>query len=145
MSESSKQPNSSAIEQFHQIFEAQEREIANLRHEVGKMKNSVEVANNEIFQQRRQAENYRSDISTLLARVQANMTLRDKNRKEVDKETNLHEEQQAQLSEKKRHLKRLHEQERERDELFIITLTNMNDMQLQERNATLRELHSNNN
>lgn len=126
-----------AIEEFNASFAKEEAEIAALRDEVQKRKKLVDAASDKILTQRRQAENYRSDINTLLARVQANIVLRDKNRKKLDNETALLEAQQNELNEKKVYLKRFFELEKERDGDFIKTISGMNEMQLEARKEVL--------
>ena len=129
-----------AIEEFNASFAKEEAEIAALRDEVQKRKKLVDAASDKILTQRRQAENYRSDINTLLARVQANIVLRDKNRKKLDNETALLEAQQNELNEKKVYLKRFFDLEKERDEDFIKTISGMNEMQLEARKEVLAAL-----
>jgi chromosome segregation ATPase len=129
-----------AIEEFNASFAKEEAEIAALRDEVQKRKKLVDAASDKILTQRRQAENYRSDINTLLARVQANIVLRDKNRKKLDNETALLKAQQNELNEKKVYLKRFFDLEKERDGDFIKTISGMNGMQLEARKEVLAAL-----
>jgi hypothetical protein len=130
-----------AIDEFNTSFAKEEAEIRGLRGEVAKRKQLVEVKNSEIFTQRKQAENYRSDIITLQARVQATVVLRDKSRKKLDDEAALLEGQQDELNEKTVSLKRLFELESERDEEFIKVVSGINDMQLEARKKVLVALN----
>ena len=130
-----------AIDEFNTSFAKEEAEIRGLRDEVAKRKQLLEVKNSEIFTQRKQAENYRSDIITLQARVQATVVLRDKSRKKLDDEAALLEGQQDELNEKTVSLKRLFELESERDEEFIKVVSEINDMQLEARKKVLVALN----
>ena len=128
------------IKEFNQSFAKEQAEIEALRVEVASKMKQVTGKNSEIAVQRKQAENYRSDINTLLARVQANEVLRDNNRKRIDGEISLLEAQQDELNEKKEYLKGLFDLERKREENFIKTISEMNSDQLACRKKVLAPL-----
>ena len=129
-----------AIEEFNESFAKEEAHIEALKEEVAQKSKRLAVINSEIFTHRKEAENCRSNINTLMARLQASEVLREKNRRKLDKEMALLEGQQNELNGKKEYLKECFTLEREKEVELIKTITGMTNGQLAERKKVLSGL-----
>ena len=128
------------VQDLKEIFKKKEAEISSLKKRTEEVRSNVHSIQQQILQQRKQTEIYRSDLAMLQARVSGHQVTRDSNRREADALTLQIEKLQSELYHLEEVFKNMTDKQIQHDKNFITSHTHMTVEQLRERSKVLKTL-----